>query len=59
MKSVLIASEKSEVYRKIHAALNSGCFIDKTTEVNGVVKALGEKRLRCKKGCVFHKNDSG
>ncbi|HUT43723.1 MAG TPA: sigma-54 dependent transcriptional regulator, partial [Desulfobacterales bacterium] len=38
------ASEKSEVYRKIHAALNSGCFIDKTTEVNGVVKALGEKR---------------
>ena len=44
MRTVLIASEKSEVYRKIHAALNSGCFIDKTTEVNGVVKALGKKR---------------
>jgi DNA-binding NtrC family response regulator len=44
MRSVLIASEKPEVYRKIHAALNSGCFIDKTSEVNGVVKALGEKR---------------
>ena len=44
MRSILIASEKPEVYRKIHAALNSGCFIDKTTEVNGVVKALGEKR---------------
>jgi DNA-binding NtrC family response regulator len=44
MRSVLIASEKPEVYRKIHAALNSGCFIDKTIEVNGVVKALGEKR---------------
>ncbi len=44
MRSVLIASEKPEVYRKIHAALNSGCFIDKTTEVNGVFKALGEKR---------------
>ena len=44
MRTVLIASQKSEVYRKIHAALNSGCFIDKTTEVNGVVKALGEKR---------------
>jgi DNA-binding NtrC family response regulator len=44
MRAVLIASEKPEVYRKIHAALNSRCFIDKTTEVNGVVKALGEKR---------------
>ena len=44
MRTVLIASQKSEVYRKIHAALNSGCFIDKTTEVNGVVKALGKKR---------------
>jgi len=44
MRTVLIASEKPEVYKKIHAALNSGCFIDKTTEVNGVVKALGEKR---------------
>ena len=44
MRTVLIASQKSEVYRKIHAALNSGGVIDKTTEVNGVVKALGEKR---------------
>ena len=44
MRTVLIASEKLEVYRKIHAALNSGCFIDKTTELNEVLKALGEKR---------------
>jgi DNA-binding NtrC family response regulator len=44
MRSVLIASEKPEVYKKIHAALNSGCAIDKTTEEIGVFKALGEKR---------------
>lgn len=44
MRSVLITSEHPEAYRKIHAALNSGCFIDQTTEVNGVVKVLGEKR---------------
>ena len=44
MRSALIASEKPEVYRKIHTALNSGCVIDTTTKVDGVVKALGEKR---------------
>ena len=44
MRTALIASEKPEVYRKIYAALNSECFIDKTTDVNGVFKVLGEKR---------------
>ena len=44
MRTALIASDKPEVYKKIHAALNSECFIDKTTEVNGVLKTLGEKR---------------
>jgi DNA-binding NtrC family response regulator len=44
MRTVLIASEKPEVYRKIHTALNSGCFIDKATELNEVLKALEEKR---------------
>ena len=44
MRTALIASEKPEVYRKIYAALNSECFIDKTTDVDGVFKVLGEKR---------------
>ncbi len=44
MRYALIASEKPEAYRKIYDALNPGYFIDKTTEVNGVVKALGKKR---------------
>jgi DNA-binding NtrC family response regulator len=44
MRTALIASEKPEVYRKIYAALSSECFIDKTTDVNGVFKVLGEKR---------------
>lgn len=44
MRSVLIASEKPEVYRKIHAALNSGSFIEKTTDLDGVSNALGVKR---------------
>jgi len=44
MRTALIASEKPEVYRKIYAALNSECFIDKTTDANGVFKVLGEKR---------------
>jgi DNA-binding NtrC family response regulator len=44
MRYILIVSEKPEAYRKIHSALNSGCSINKTTEVKGVVKALGEKR---------------
>jgi len=44
MRTALIASEKPEVYRKIYAALHSECFIDKTTDANGVFKVLGEKR---------------
>ena len=44
MRTALIASEKPGVYRKIYDALNSEFFIDKTTEINGVVKALGKKR---------------
>jgi DNA-binding NtrC family response regulator len=44
MRYALITSDKPEVFRKIHAALNSGFIINKTTEVNGVFKALGEKR---------------
>ena len=44
MRTALIASEKPEVYRKIYAALHPECFIDKTTDANGVFKVLGEKR---------------
>jgi len=44
MRSVLVASEKPEVYRKIQATFNSGCHIDKATGEIGVMKALGEKR---------------
>ncbi len=44
MRSVLIVSEQPEVYNKIYSALNSGCYIDKTTTINGVVRALKVKR---------------
>jgi len=44
MRYILIASEKPEAYRKIYSALNSGCSINKTTELEGVIKALREKR---------------
>jgi DNA-binding NtrC family response regulator len=62
MRSVLIVSEKPEVYRKIHAALNSGCLIDKASQINGVEKALGEKRydlIYIDLEILFRSSDSG
>jgi len=62
MRSVLVASEKPEVYRKIQATFNSGCHIDKTTGVTGVMKALGEKRydlMFIDLDILFHSTQSG